>query len=138
MQYVIWLVALARWGRDHVYPGWVHAPVTGAPHPQPQRRRGQPRAEEAKRVLQIFKQAMSTRAIETDLSARDRAQHVGRTADEMIARIKGQEKRFRTPKRTNKPPTHPTTASSTKATTRSYGVRSSRSGLLRHQTGASL
>ena len=57
---------------------------------------------------------------------------------QMIARIKGQEKRFRTPKRTNKPPTHPTTTSSTKATTRSYGVRSSRSGLLRHQTGASL
>ena len=57
---------------------------------------------------------------------------------QMIARIKGQEKRFRTPKRTNKPPTHPTTTGSTKATTRSYGVRSSRSGLLRHQTGASL
>ena len=60
------------------------------------------------------------------------------TADEMIARIKGQEKRFRTPKRTNKPPTHPTTTGSTKATTRSCGVRSSRGGLLRHQTGASL
>ena len=40
--------------------------------------------EQATMVLQVFKkQAMITRAIETDLSARDRAQHVGRTSDLM-------------------------------------------------------
>ena len=45
--------------------------------------------EQAKKVLQIFKQAMNTRAIETDLSARDRAQHVGRTSDLVAAELAG-------------------------------------------------
>ena len=43
--------------------------------------------EQATMVLQIFKQAMITRAIETDLSARDRAQHVGRTSDLVAAEL---------------------------------------------------
>ena len=43
--------------------------------------------EQAKKVFQIFKQAMNTRAIETDLSARDRAQHVGRTSDLVAAEL---------------------------------------------------
>ena len=45
--------------------------------------------EQAKKVLQIFKQAMSTRAIETDLSARDRAQHMARTSDMVAAELAG-------------------------------------------------
>ena len=45
--------------------------------------------EQATMVLQIFKQAMITRAIETDLSARDRAQHVGRTSDLVAAELAG-------------------------------------------------
>ena len=43
--------------------------------------------EQATMVLQIFKQAVITRAIETDLSARDRAQHVGRTSDLVAAEL---------------------------------------------------
>ena len=45
--------------------------------------------EQARKVFQIFKQAMSTRAIETDLSARDRARHVGRTSDLVAAELAG-------------------------------------------------
>ena len=45
--------------------------------------------EQAKKVLQIFKQAMNTRAIETDLSARDRAQHMVRTSNMVAAELAG-------------------------------------------------
>ena len=43
--------------------------------------------EQATMVHQIFKQAMITRAIETDLSDRDRAQHVRRTSDLVAAEL---------------------------------------------------
>ena len=43
--------------------------------------------EQATMVHQIFKQAMITRAIETDLTDRDRAEHVGRTSDLVAAEL---------------------------------------------------
>ena len=43
--------------------------------------------EQAAMVFQIFKQAMVTRAIETDLSVEDRAQHVAYTSALVAAEL---------------------------------------------------
>ena len=45
--------------------------------------------EQAALVFQIFKQAMVTRAIETDLSDEDRAQHVAHTSALVAAELEG-------------------------------------------------
>ena len=45
--------------------------------------------EQATMVFQIFKQAMITRAIETDLSVKDRAQHVANTSALVAAELAG-------------------------------------------------
>ena len=45
--------------------------------------------EQAAMVFQIFKQAMVTRAIETDLSVEDRAQHMAYTSALVAAELEG-------------------------------------------------
>ena len=45
--------------------------------------------EQAAMVFQTFKQAMVTRAIETDLSVKDRAQHVAYTSALVAAELEG-------------------------------------------------